>query len=112
MGPKDLYLIVYNLCCCVGWSIIFASAVLSLFTGITSNGLSEALANVYDTGSIPNLLFYTQSAAVLEIFHAAAGLVRSPVFVTAMQVSSRIFALMAVTYSPIAQGKLLSFVRL
>lgn len=33
----------------------------------------------------------TQSLAVLEVVHAAVGLVRSPVFTTAQQVASRIF---------------------
>jgi very-long-chain (3R)-3-hydroxyacyl-CoA dehydratase len=107
MTPNDTYLIVYNLCCCVGWSTIFASSILSLFKGIPEDGLKEALANVYNsTGTLAGLLFFTQSAAVLEIVHAAIGLVRSPVIVTTMQVASRIWALLAVTYSPNAQSKL------
>lgn len=44
-----------------------------------------------------------QSAALLEIVHAGLGLVRSPVFVTAMQVGSRIVALHMVSSSPKAQ---------
>jgi very-long-chain (3R)-3-hydroxyacyl-CoA dehydratase len=106
MGPKDMYLIVYNLCCCGGWSLIFLLAVSSLSKGIPEDGVVEALSNVYGTGNLSDLLFYTQSAAILEIIHAAIGLVRSPVIVTAMQVSSRIWALLAVTYSPNAQSKL------
>jgi very-long-chain (3R)-3-hydroxyacyl-CoA dehydratase len=46
-----------------------------------------------------------QTAALLEIVHAAMGIVRSPVIVTAMQVSSRIFALVAVLYAPTSQSK-------
>jgi very-long-chain (3R)-3-hydroxyacyl-CoA dehydratase len=105
MTPKDMYLIVYNLCCCVGWSTIFALSVLSLSKGIPQDGFKEALANVYSTNHLADLLFYTQSAAVLEIVHAAVGMVRSPVIVTAMQVASRIWALLAVTFSPNAQSK-------
>ena len=55
------------------------------------------------------LLFVTQSAALLEIAHAAVGLVRSPVMVTAMQVFSRIVALVAITFSKDAQSKFNSF---
>jgi hypothetical protein len=107
MTPKDTYLIVYNLCCCVGWSTIFALTILTLLKGIPEDGLKEALANVYNsTENLGSLLFFTQTAAVLEIVHAAIGLVRSPVIVTSMQVSSRIWALLAVTYSPNAQSKL------
>ncbi len=115
MVPKDIYLIVYNLSCCAGWLLILVSAVQSLLIDVPSDGLKEALANVYSNGkivlelapsvnSIGGLLFFTQSAALLEILHAAIGLVRSPVVVTAMQVMSRIVALVAVTYSPAAQS--------
>lgn len=109
MTPKDMYLIVYNLCCCVGWSTILALSALSLSKGVPQDGVKEALSNVYATEHLGGLLFYTQSAAVLEVVHAAVGLVRSPVIVTAMQVASRIWALLAVTYSPNAQSKFHSF---
>jgi len=104
MGPKEMYLIVYNLSCCAGWSLILVSAAQSLANGIPKDGLKESLANVIGNGNpVGDLLFLTQSAALLEIVHAAVGLVRSPVMVTAMQVMSRIVALAAVTYSPKAQ---------
>jgi very-long-chain (3R)-3-hydroxyacyl-CoA dehydratase len=107
MTPKDTYLIVYNVCCCVGWSNIFALSILSLSKGIPQDGWKDALANMYHSSTeyLGVLLFYTQLAAVLEIVHAGVGLVRSPVLVTAMQVSSRLWALVAVTYSPNAQCK-------
>lgn len=114
MGPKEVYLIVYNLSCCAGWLIILLSAAQFLANGIRISGLKESLANVYSNSDLAfqvmtsnnplgDLLFVTQSAALLEIVHAALGLVRSPVVVTAMQVMSRIVALVAVTYSPEAQ---------
>lgn len=116
MVPKDMYLIAYNLACCAGWSLILVSAIQSLASGIPVDGLKDALANVYANGeitvktlpsidSLGDLLFFTQSAALLEIAHAAVGLVRSPVMVTAMQVMSRIVALVAVTYSPKANSE-------
>jgi hypothetical protein len=114
MVPKDMYLIVYNLSCCAGWLLILVSALQSLVKDIPQDGLKGSLANVYANGdlaiqvsssinSLGDLLLFTQSAALLEIVHAAVGLVRSPVIVTAMQVMSRIVALVAVTYSPKAQ---------
>ena len=61
--------------------------------------------------SSPSLAFVltiVQSAAILEIVHAALGLVRSPVFVTTMQVGSRIVALHMLNVSPKAQSKSLT----
>ncbi|MGK3733578.1 MAG: hypothetical protein ACI8RD_001832 [Bacillariaceae sp.] len=122
MSPKDMYLIVYNMSCCAGWSMILISALQSLANGIPQDGVFESLANVYgasytmpmqvlssSTIALADLLFITQSAALLEIVHAAVGLVRSPVLVTAMQVFSRIVALVAVTYSPQAKSKLATY---
>lgn len=55
--------------------------------------------------SLATMLTLVQSAAILEIVHAALGLVRSPVFVTMMQVGSRIVALHMINHSPTAQSK-------
>lgn len=60
----------------------------------------EAMASIYDAPGLAKILTIVQSAALLEIVHAAIGFVRSPVFVTAMQVGSRIAALFALTQSP------------
>jgi very-long-chain (3R)-3-hydroxyacyl-CoA dehydratase len=104
MGPKDMYLILYNSLCCAGWAIVWAFAVQSVVTDVTAgNGLLTALASVYAAPSLALMLTVCQSAALLEILHAAAGLVRSPVMVTAMQVMSRIVALVAIVFSPAAQ---------
>mmetsp|Transcript_16639 Transcript_16639/g.38068 ORF Transcript_16639/g.38068 Transcript_16639/m.38068 type:complete len:767 (+) Transcript_16639:133-2433(+) len=116
MVPKDMYLIAYNLSCFAGWLLIFVSSAQSVASGLQKDGLKESLANVYGNGDLAinvlssanplgDLLFLTQSAALLEIVHAAVGLVRSPLLVTAMQVMSRIVALAAVTYSPNAQSQ-------
>mmetsp|Transcript_25612 Transcript_25612/g.60364 ORF Transcript_25612/g.60364 Transcript_25612/m.60364 type:complete len:760 (+) Transcript_25612:121-2400(+) len=116
MGPKEMYLIAYNLGCCFGWSLLLLASLRSVISGIPEDGLKESLANVYGNGDMPiqvlsssnpigDLLFFTQSVALLEIAHAVLGLVRSPVVVTAMQVMSRIVALVAVTYSPEAQNQ-------
>lgn len=105
MGPKEVYLILYNVCACVGWSVVLALALKTLAVGIPQDGLTEALSNVYATEGLATFLTYSQTAALLEIVHAALGLVRSPVLVTAMQVGSRIVALIAVNGSIQAQSK-------
>jgi very-long-chain (3R)-3-hydroxyacyl-CoA dehydratase len=108
MGPKDAYLILYNSLCCAGWAMVWSLAVQSITTALTADpsfaGLLSALASVYAAPSLALMLTISQSAALLEIMHAATGIVRSPVGVTAMQVASRIIALVAIVYSPAAQS--------
>eukprot|EP00571_Detonula_confervacea_P000439 CAMPEP_0172315300 /NCGR_PEP_ID=MMETSP1058-20130122/24776_1 /TAXON_ID=83371 /ORGANISM="Detonula confervacea, Strain CCMP 353" /LENGTH=787 /DNA_ID=CAMNT_0013029355 /DNA_START=44 /DNA_END=2407 /DNA_ORIENTATION=+ len=124
LGPKDIYLILYNAVCCLGWAYVLALGIPSLFNSVassTSSGASllDALKTAgnelyfatpstagWSDESSPSLawiLALVQGAAIMEIVHAAAGLVRSPVFVTAMQVGSRIVALQMVSASPKAQ---------
>jgi hypothetical protein len=55
--------------------------------------------------SLAFVLTIVQSMAVGEVVHAIAGLVRSPVFVTLLQVGSRIVALNMINSSPKAQGE-------
>jgi hypothetical protein len=103
MGPKEIYLILYNLGACAGWSLTLSLALQTLAKGIPEDGLKESLANVYAAEGLAMYLTYSQTAALLEILHAALGLVRSPVIVTTMQLMSRIVALVAIVYSPNAQ---------
>ena len=105
MGPKEVYLILYNVSACVGWSVVLFLAVVSLSKSVPEDGLSEGLANVYSQEGLSTYLIFSQTAALLEILHALFGLVRSPVMVTTMQVSSRIVALVAIALSPQAQSK-------
>jgi len=93
------YLIAYNVACCAAWSYVLFLAV----TNVCPVHLKDSLANVYAIPNLAPVLTYVQCAAMLEIVHAAIGLVRSPVVVTAMQVSSRIFAIIAITNSTDAQ---------
>jgi very-long-chain (3R)-3-hydroxyacyl-CoA dehydratase len=104
MGLKDIYLILYNLSLCVGWAIIFLLSVATVAGGI-QDGLANSLSKVYAAENLATLLTYCQSAALMEIVHSLVGIVPSPVMVVAMQVSSRIFALVAITFSPQAQSK-------
>ncbi|KEF53581.1 3-hydroxy acyl-CoA dehydratase [Exophiala aquamarina CBS 119918] len=78
------YLLAYNGICFLLWSIVTLRALaliptLSLHSKL--HGLLDAL--------FP-LLKWTQTIALLEIVHAALGLVRASPVTTAMQVSSRI----------------------
>jgi very-long-chain (3R)-3-hydroxyacyl-CoA dehydratase len=41
----------------------------------------------------------TQTLAVLEVVHAATGLVRSPVFTTMQQVASRLFVVWGILFA-------------
>jgi hypothetical protein len=103
----DTYLIGYNAACCVGWALVLVAAVVAVVQQRNSNIVS-ALSNVYhhfDDDVLALMLTISQTAAVLEIIHALVGLVRSPVLVTTMQVSSRLVALFALLFSPIAQSQ-------
>jgi Protein tyrosine phosphatase-like protein, PTPLA len=111
MTPKDSYLVLYNLACCLGWLSVLVLSLLSLAKNAGSIGIQGALANIYnaslDTINVPMslMLSFTQTAAVMEIIHAAIGFVRSPVLVTFLQVSSRLIALFAIYTSINAQSK-------
>lgn len=105
MGPKEIYLILYNVLLCVGWSVVFALAVKTVALGILEDGLTESLSNVYAADGLATVLTYSQTAALMEILHAGIGLVRSPLIVTAMQVGSRIVALIAINGSVEAQSE-------
>ncbi|GKY92003.1 hypothetical protein MPSEU_000171900 [Mayamaea pseudoterrestris] len=106
MDPKDAYLILYNFLCCAGWALICKIAVQSIFSDLAANtNVTDALSHVYAASHMAQLLWYTQMAAIMEVVHAMLKLVRSPVLVTAMQVGSRIFALLAVAYAPSAQAQ-------
>ena len=82
MGLKDLYLILYNTACCLGWAGVWLLAVQSVATDLSEDvSIWDALGNVYQAGSdgdekwksVAFLLTLAQSAALLEIVHAAVG---------------------------------------
>ena len=72
---KTVYLVVYNLLCCMGWAWVLQNCIVSILT--------DSTPTLY--ASIEGWLKVVQTAAVLEIVHAATGLVRSPVFSTFLQ---------------------------
>lgn len=129
MTPSQLYLILYNSVCTLGWAYVLVLAVPTFLRSVSSSltddgsslldALRTAAEGIYastpstagfaadDEGeaSLAAVLIAVQSAALLEIVHAAAGLVRSPLFVTTMQVGSRIVALHMIVYSRAAQSE-------
>merc|ERR1712172_468280 len=82
------YLFLYNAGQVAGWSLLLVQACSHLF----NNGL----AGLYAHTSLTLQVF--QTAAVLEILHAALGLVRSPVMVTFQQVFSRAYVTWAILH--------------
>lgn len=104
MEPKDVYLVAYNTACCLGWTVVLVLAIASLFDSVVGQSipLLEACKSVY--GDVAIWLQISQTAALMEIVHAAVGFVRSPVVITAAQVSSRILALVGIVSAPTAQG--------
>jgi very-long-chain (3R)-3-hydroxyacyl-CoA dehydratase len=110
LGIKDLYLFLFNSASCLAWFTVLVLALGSLLSNIPSMGLLDALANAYFFDNLAKILLYAQSAALLEILHAALGLVRSPLLVTTMQVGSRVVALVAIALSPQAQGRMNSWI--
>lgn len=101
-SPKDAYLILYNSSLCLGWLLLLVKSVSHVLSSPT---LAEGVSSLYDGEGVAAILTVVQSAALLEIVHAAVGLVRSPVVITTLQVGSRIAALFAIVNSPVAQGK-------
>ena len=86
MSLAKNYLIAYNAALIAGWSrVLYLTALALMRTGP---------ASVY--AAVERPLMYAQTAAIAEIAHAALGLARSPVLVTAMQVSSRLMVVWGV----------------
>lgn len=83
-SPTQQYLIGYNALCLGLWSIITLRSIF-LIPILYTLGKPEGLLDALFT-----LLKWTQTIALLEIVHAAVGLVRASPITTAMQVSSRI----------------------
>ncbi|CAG9768552.1 unnamed protein product [Ceutorhynchus assimilis] len=74
------YLIGYNFVQTIGWSIIFYKLIFYY--------LSPGTKTLYDTVRCSLDIF--QNAAVLEVVHAATGMVKSSPIMTAFQVASRV----------------------
>jgi Protein tyrosine phosphatase-like protein, PTPLA len=105
ISTKDTYLILYNCALTVGWAMVWAITVHYVVTEyMVYPSFTEALSQVYAADGLAIMLDISQTLALLEIVHAATGLVRSPVAVTFMQVASRMVALFALVASQRAQS--------
>lgn len=96
-GVTKFYLLIYNNSCSIGWAYVLMHAILYITAPM---GLSLFVKEVQQA------LFYVQMAAMLEVVHAMIGIVRSPVRVTFMQVSSRVVVLLFLLKSPNAMSSL------
>lgn len=76
----QIYLIAYNFVQTVGWSLIFYKLI--------SFPVSPDTVSLYE--SVKCALNIFQNAAVLEVIHAATGIVKSNPILTAFQVASRV----------------------
>ena len=85
------YLVLYNASCLVGWAYALYQALTVL-----GGDVWPSLEGVWAVAG-PTVLV-VQTAMILEIFHAGLGFVRSPVFVTAMQVTSRLWVMLCPAY--------------
>merc|ERR1712142_747292 len=83
------YLFLYNLLQFLGWSFLLVQVCSHFKHGDTYTDLYESVAGT---------LNIFQTAAVLEILHAALGLVRSSVQVTFQQVFSRVYVTWAILH--------------
>lgn len=89
----NTYLIAYNSLLFFAWAIFF---IWQITHGFVIDKVSITILNI------------AQVAALLEILHAKKGWVKSPVFTTALQISSRVFVLFWLNVIPEAfQIKLL-----
>lgn len=100
MSIAKTYLLAYNASLIAGWSYVLVLAGAAFAEG--------GAGAVYAAVEIP--LLAAQTAACLEVVHAILGIARSPVLVTAMQVSSRLMVVWGVLFiSPPSRTAVLAF---
>lgn len=83
--PKQQYLIGYNALNLVFWSSVLGRAAFLVPALLAQDKVQDQYEGLFE------LLKWTQSLALLEIVHAAVGLVRASPVTTALQVASRLF---------------------
>lgn len=90
LSATNRYLLAYNASSAALWGYVFVKAVASLV--LTNGDYTLTFVNASKD------LVWIQSLAVLEILHAALGLVRSPLMTTVMQVFSRLLLAVGILY--------------
>ncbi|GAB7328872.1 hypothetical protein MBLNU13_g00744t1 [Cladosporium sp. NU13] len=86
---RTQYLTLYNLVSAALWLRVFWRVVLILAVG---GGWEKVFAESDETVRL------TQTAALLEVVHAALGVVRAPLLTTLMQVASRFLLVWGIAY--------------
>ncbi|CAF0824236.1 unnamed protein product [Didymodactylos carnosus] len=95
------YLLIYNGVLTIGWSLIFYETLKSLLSYRSFKDLSECYG-LWKSIEIPLKIY--QTAAFLEVIHAALGFVRSNPIIVFIQIISRVFLVWGVAnYIPYAQ---------
>jgi len=87
----NIYLFLYNIIQFLGWSYILGFSLIHI---------SESLRSGQSFDIPSKALYVFQGAALLEILHSLVGLVNAPLFVTTVQVFSRIVLLIAIYFFP------------
>jgi len=90
MNASTGYLVLYNFFMTLGWSFTFIVSFAHFV-------VDESYIGMYDACKVPLYIF--QTGAVLEIVHAAVGMVRSNPVITALQVYSRVFLVWGICHS-------------
>ncbi|KAJ8960773.1 hypothetical protein NQ318_020067 [Aromia moschata] len=94
-GPSTIaqtYLIAYNAVLAVGWTYLLYQLITYYLT--TSD------KSLYET--VKCSLFIFQNAAVMEVIHAATGMVKSNPVLTAFQVASRVIVVCGILFATTA----------
>ncbi|XP_054810538.1 very-long-chain (3R)-3-hydroxyacyl-CoA dehydratase PASTICCINO 2B-like [Prosopis cineraria] len=86
---RRLYFALYNWILFIGWFQVLYLVLKAL--------KESGHEHVYSVAEKPML--FSQTAAVLEIFHGLAGLVRSPVAATLPQIASRLYLMWGILWS-------------
>ncbi|KXJ91171.1 tyrosine phosphatase [Microdochium bolleyi] len=93
-SPADYYLIFYNLVSALTWAYILHGTVAALLAHTPSGDWAAGNAAVWR--SLHGVALATETAAALEVLHAALGLVRASPLTTALQVAGRNTVLWAI----------------
>ncbi|KAK9355766.1 tyrosine phosphatase-like protein [Lipomyces doorenjongii] len=100
LSGKNFYLLEYNVVSAFFWGAVLVR-VLLIFHLLGPENVAEGTADFTK---------WVQTGALLEVLHSAAGLVRSPVMTTVIQVASRILLVWGVVYLfPQSGGKAIAY---
>ena len=91
----DFYLIAYNLVLTGGWFVILYVTLQTMFTWKTN---SDWISSKGLFKNVEFLLYIFQTAALMEVLHAAIGLVRSNPVLVLLQVLSRLLVVWLIFY--------------